>query len=489
MRTMNSLAQLSRCGLPPLLLMILAACATNPVTGERELSLMSEEQEIAIGREMDGQVREQMGVYDDAALQTYVNRVGQRLAKVSERPHLPWQFAVVDEPVVNAFALPGGYIYLTRGMMAYLDDEAQLAGVLGHEIGHVTARHAAQAYTRSTGAQIGLTLGSIFFPEARPYTELASTGLGLLFLKHGRDDELQADRLGARYAARSGWHPSGVLEMLQTLSRLDQVSPPSGIPGWLATHPEPGARVAEIRPEVTMLTQQGGDLQVARAGYLQQIDGVLYGPDPREGVVRGRQFLHPVQRFALTYPDGWPVMNGRTQVVSKAPEHPAYVLLQLADLPPSDLDRGAVAWMKQAGFQQVEGQSVQVNGLPAHAGTYVGAIEGLGRVGVQAVHVAHRRQVYMVAGLAPTEVFDRYRGQFTAAVGSFRALNAEEAGRIVPDRIDLYTVRAGDTWASLAGRAGGQVSPQELAVVNGSEPNVPPHADRQVKLIVAAGRS
>lgn len=474
-----------RRGLAVPLLAGLAACATNPVTGEREFSLLSEEQEIAIGKEMDVQVREQMGVYDDADLQAYVNRVGQRLAAVSERPQLPWHFAVVDEPVVNAFALPGGYIYLTRGIMAYLDDEAQLAGVLGHEIGHVTARHAAQAYTRSTGAQLGLTLGSIFFPEARPYTELASTGLGLLFLKYGRDDELQADRLGAGYAARSGWDPSGVVGMLRTLSRLDQVSPPSGIPGWLSTHPEPASRVDEIAPEVQKLSQ-GGKFESNRTAYLQRIEGVLYGPDPREGLVRGRDFLHPVERFALTYPEGWPIMNGNTQVIAQAPQRPAYVLLQYADIPPGDLDRGAVAWMRQSGFQQVEGSPRRLNGLQAHVGLYAGAIEGLGRVGVQAAHVAHEGRVYMVAGLARADVFESFRRQFTASIESFRPLSAEEAGRIVPDRLTLYTVRRGDTWAGLAERAAGQVTAQELAIINGSDPNAAPEPGRQIKVILPA---
>src|SRR5690606_27102085 len=162
----------------------------------------SEAQEIQLGKEMDPQVRQEMGVYEDAALQRYVSNIGMQLARASERPNLPWQFTVVDEPAVNAFALPGGYIYVTRGILAYLHDEEQLAGVLGHEIGHVTARHSAQQYTQQQSAGIGLTLLGIFVPEARPYQGLAETAFGLLFLKHGRDDELQADRLGVQYAAK-----------------------------------------------------------------------------------------------------------------------------------------------------------------------------------------------------------------------------------------------------------------------------------------------
>lgn len=169
---------------------------------------------------MDLEVRREMGVYDDEDLQQYVSTIGLRLAQSSERPGLPWHFAVVDNPVVNTFALPGGYIYLTRGILPFLDDESQLVGVLGHEIGHVTARHSAQQYSRATGAQIGLILGGIFVPAAQPFGQLAETSLGLLFLRYGRDDELEADALGVRYTARGGWNPAGVAGMLSTLDRL-----------------------------------------------------------------------------------------------------------------------------------------------------------------------------------------------------------------------------------------------------------------------------
>src|SRR2546425_101413 len=187
-------------GLLVLAFSLFAGCATNPVTGKRELSLMSEAQEIQIGQQQDADVRKEMGVYNDRALQEYVTTLGLKLAQVSERPNLPWHFTVLDVPAINAFALPGGYIYITRGILPFLDDEAQLAGVLGHEIGHVTARHSAQQYSRATGAQLGLILGSILVPQTRPFAQLGESGLGLLFLKYSRDDEEQADALGGKYA-------------------------------------------------------------------------------------------------------------------------------------------------------------------------------------------------------------------------------------------------------------------------------------------------
>ena len=207
-------------GLPVACLLVLCvalpavSCATNPVTGKREFTLMSESQELAIGRQADVEIQQTMGLYEDGDLQRYVEDIGLALAEVSHRPALPWHFTVVDSPAINAFALPGGYIYLTRGILAYLQDESDLAGVLGHEIGHVTARHAVRAYTRASGAQLGLVFGQIVVPQMRnPYgpslADAAGTGLDLLFLKFGRDAENQSDRLGAEYARSGGWDPRG----------------------------------------------------------------------------------------------------------------------------------------------------------------------------------------------------------------------------------------------------------------------------------------
>src|SRR3954469_12698039 len=201
-----------------------AACATNPVTGKRQISFMNEEQEIRTGQEMDAEVRREMGVYTDENLQKYIEDIGFRLAHESQRPNLPWHFTIVDSPAVNAFALPGGFIYITRGILPYLDNEAQLAGVLGHEIGHAAARHSAQQYTRSTAAGVGVLIGSIFVPGVRPFSSLAESGLGMMFLKYSRENELQADSLGAEYIAAGGWDPAQVPAFLTTLSRIDEVS-------------------------------------------------------------------------------------------------------------------------------------------------------------------------------------------------------------------------------------------------------------------------
>jgi predicted Zn-dependent protease len=464
----------------------LVSCATNPVSGDRELSLLSEQREIEIGREVDAQVRLEMGVYESDTIQQYVNRVGQQIALGSDRPDLPWHFTVIDVPTVNAFALPGGYIYLTRGIMAYLQDEAELAGVLGHEVGHVAARHAAQAYTRSTGTRLGLAISSIFLHEVRPYRQVAATGLGLLFLEYGHNDELQADRLGAEYAAQSGWDPEGVADMLRTLARLDEIEGPDGLPNWTATHPEPGERLDEITSVVGRLARTRGELVRSKAAYLNHVDGLVYGNDPQEGIVRGREFVHPGLRFAITYPYGWRITNGKTRVVAGPAYSEVSMILQQAPVGPGDLGTVAVSSMTRAGFREVRGSSTHINGLPAHLGTYTRTIERLGRVSVRAAHIAHEGRTYLVAGVAPLAQFAANDQTFDATIKTFRPLSIEAAERVEPMRLAIHWVRAGDSWESLAGLAESDaITAKELALVNGFAPGTAPVPGTRIKVVRA----
>ena len=469
-----------------LMLALTAGCATNPATGKRELSLMSEQQEIAIGQQNDVDVRREMGLYEDRAWQEYVSSIGLRLSQVSERPTLPWHFAVVDVPAINAFAVPGGYIYITRGILPFLDDEAQLAGVLGHEVGHVTARHASQQYSRSTGAGLGILLGSIFVPAVRPFGQLAQSSLGVLFLKYGRDDELQADQLGVRYASRSGWDPAGIPAMLTTLGRLDEATDNKGVPNWLSTHPAPENRVQQVQAAVGQASITTASRGTDRADYLRRVDGLIYGDNPEQGVVQGRRFLHAKLRFAVDFPDGWDVINGQTQVVAREPGAEVFMLLQVIDRPIGrDLEDIALRNMERAGFRVVNGGPSTINGLDAFLGTFAGTINDVGRVGVRAAFVAHNRTVFMMAGIAPVASYDRYEPEITTSLRSFRPLTSAEAERIHPNRIDLYTARQGDTWQSIAQRQGGVIKPATLAIMNGHAVNEQPRAGERLKIVVA----
>lgn len=458
------------------------ACATNPATGRRQLMLMSEAQEIQLGRDSDQQIRQEMGVYDDPALQQYVDRIGQRLARQSHRPQLPWTFTVVNEPAVNAFALPGGFIYLTRGMMPFLHDEAELAAVLGHEIGHVDARHSAAAYSQQVLAGGGLVLGGIFVPELRPYQDLAGAALGLLFLSHSREAELEADGLGVEYAATSGWNPNGMPDLLTTLARLDEASGTSrGVPNWALTHPPASDRVEAVRAAVAAAPP--ADTINAEA-LNQHLDGLVFGDSREQGMVRGRDFLHPELRFALQFPSGWEIVNSASQVVAQPAERTDVgLILQIVPNPSGSIEQTAQTTMSKAGFREISGRRGEINGLPAYVGTYNGT-EQNAQVAARAAHIQASGRVYLLAGLAPTSIYASVDDQFTNTIGTFREMSRSEADRIQPHRVDFRTVRSGESWESIAAATGNIVKPSTLAIMNGSDPGTPPRAGARIRIIV-----
>jgi predicted Zn-dependent protease len=466
-------------------------CATNPVTGKKQMSLLSEAEELAIGQQQDVEIRREMGVYDDEALQRYVNDIGQDLARNSHRPNLPWSFTIVDSPAINAFALPGGYIYLTRGIMAYLDDEAELAGVLGHEIGHVTARHAAQAYTRQAQANLGLTILSIFVPSTQPFADLGATGLSVLFLRHGREAELEADRLGVEYGSGAGYDPAGVPRFLATLARVNALSA-RGVPNWLSTHPDPGSRVTKARPVAGKFTSTEAT-KINRDQYLERIHGLMFGDNAKDGIVRGNEFLHPLLRIAVTFPDGWELTNTPDAVMAQEPGTQHFMVLQEVE---ATLRQGyggqaarsladvAVNAMRQAGYSVMDGTMLDINGNSAHLGLYRGNAKDVGRVVMRAAHVQVGRQLYVVAGFAPEKEFDIVDREIQPAVRTFRQLTAQEASNIRPNRIDFYVVRNGDSWQSIAVRQSkGYVNAATLAIMNDREVNVQPQAGERIKIV------
>jgi predicted Zn-dependent protease len=462
---------------------LLVACATNPATGRRQLILMSEAEEVQLGRQSDTEVRRTMGVYQDATLQRYVERVGRQLAQTSKRPNLPWTFTVVDESAVNAFALPGGYIYLTRGILPFLRDESEMAAVLGHEIGHVDARHSAEAASNQTFAGGGLAVLGILVPETQPFAEAASVSLGLLFLKHSRSAELEADQLGVRYATENRWAPQGMPGLLSTLARLDEAAGSRrGVPNWMATHPPAADRVTRIQEAVKVASANRAATVTNSAEFENRLSGLVYGDSREDGFIRGSEFLHPVLRFALRFPEGWEIVNSAEQFVATRGENSnAGMVLEVAPAGGSP-EQTARTVIGKAGFQEVRGERRQLNGLDAYIGYYEG-VSGNQRVQMQAAVIRSGNQSYLVAGLAPSGEYGSVSAAFSRAIQSFRPLSAAEADRLQPDRIQLYTARPGDTWAALARRSGGQVRPAALAIMNGSDPAAAPRPGDRLRLV------
>jgi predicted Zn-dependent protease len=462
----------------------LAACATNPATGQRQLILMSEQQEIQLGRESDQEVRKQMGVYNNAELGRYVSDVGQRLARASHRPNLPWTFTVVDSPAVNAFALPGGYIYITRGILPFLRNEAELASVLGHEVGHVDARHSAAAYSKQTAIGGGLGVLGVLVPRTQPLQGLASAGFGLLFLKFTRDNELEADKLGTGYTASSGWDPAAMSSLLDTLGRLDEASGSSrGVPNWALTHPPATDRVARVQDAIAAVRSSSATA-TNRPQLERQLDGLVYGDSREQGLVRGDEFVHPDLRFAVKFPPNWEVANAAEQVSARPSEDSnAAMVLQMAPSSGS-IEQSAQTGMSAAGFRQTSGQRTDINGLQAYVGLYDGAIDNT-RVTVRAAHIRSDQQTLVLAGIALPSEFSRVDALFQSSIRSFRPLSRAEADRIQPDRVEFYTVRPNDTWQSLARRAGSNVKPATLAIMNGASPTAPPRPGERIRIVVS----
>lgn len=331
----------------------LAGCGTpvsNPVTGRSERTVMSEADELAVGRQAHEQVLREYGVYRDQRLQAYVDEIGQRLARQSHRRELRWTFTLLDSPEVNAFALPGGYIYVTRGLLAHMNSEADLAGVIGHEIGHVTARHSAQRATREQGAGLGVLAASVLgmVLESQGLAgagqlagELSQTVAAGYVASYSREQELQADRLGAEYLARSNYDPRHMVDVIAVLqarerfaadaARSEGRSPPAQV-DWLASHPTNERRLQDIRQHAGQLAAASarGNLADSRNRYLQAIDGMTFGESPEQGLTRGDNFFHEPLGIAFTAPRGWNIRNSAESIVAINAERDAGLVVRLA---------------------------------------------------------------------------------------------------------------------------------------------------------------
>jgi predicted Zn-dependent protease len=443
--------------------LVAASCAVNPATGERELMLVSESQELAMGRQYDPQVVAAFGIYPDSGVQAYLRDIGESMAAVSERPHLPWTFRVVDDPIVNAFAVPGGYIYITRGIMVHLNSEAELASVLGHEIGHVTARHSAQQMTQLQLAQVGLAAGAVLVPQAQDYLGVAGAGLQLLFLKFGRDDEEQSDDLALRYMSRTGYdvrESPDVYEMLRTVSAA---SGGGSVPTWLSTHPDPENRRQRILQQIDSMPAVP-DATVNHAEYLERLDGMVYGINPREGFFRDNVFMHPDLAFRMDFPAGWQTANSKQAVAAQSPEEDAVLRITVADA--SSPRAAANALLQQEGISGGPVHSGDINGLDA-AVTHFSAVteEGTSLRGL-AGFVSHGGLVYWVMGLTLAERWNAYRPVFQESFGSFRRLADRSAFAVQPLRLEIVRLPRAMTLREFSESYPSQVPLESLALLN-----------------------
>ena len=453
-----------RLGVPGLLLSV-GACATNPVSGRSELSLVSKSQEIEMGKQASAGDLQRVGEYPDAALQQMVRSIGQQISSKSERPDLPWEFHLLDDAAVNAFAYPGGYIFVTRSLLSHINSEAELAEVIGHEIGHVTAKHTVAAMSKQQLAQIGLVAGSVLSSRVAQYGDLLNTGASLLFLKFGRDDENQADALGFRYALEQGYDPRESVKLFQMLGRLSGEAG-SRVPEWQSTHPDPGNRVQKAEDRLQKLQPaQLANLKINRDVFLRRLNGMIFGENPRLGYFAGNRFLHPDLRFQIDFPTGWTKANMAEAVVAQSSDKAAqFQLLPAKGSPGSVIQE----FVKQQGITVRQSSNTNINGLPAaqaefEATTEQGALYGI------ATSVQLNGQTYLLLGLMAAQAANQYASTVLATMRSFRQLTDPAAINVQPARLEIVTVPTDMSGSVFVKRFPSTVPDEEVYVINGIE--------------------
>ncbi|MBP6310974.1 MAG: M48 family metalloprotease [Flavobacteriales bacterium] len=457
-------------------LQLITSCAVNPVTGKKQFAVMSEAKEIAMGQAYDPQITASFGLYEDSVLQNYINAMGKEMGAISHRPKLNYTFRIMDSPVVNAFAVPGGYVYFTRGIMANFNNEAEFAGVLGHEIGHVTARHSVVAQRNAVMAQVGLIAGMIASPKFAEYLEPASTGVQLMLLKFGRDAESQSDGLGVEYSSRIGYNAHEMAEFFNTLSRQGGGSA-SRIPEFLSTHPDPLNRLENVHELATAWQEKLNlsDGKVGRDTYLRMLEGLVYGEDPRQGFVENSAFVHPELKIQFPVPNGWKHEN-TPQQFSMAPAD-GKALLFLAFAPGVTLQAASDTMARQYGLTVLTRNSRVINGFDAlemnaeqrqEAAPDQQQTAQMLKVKVTLYKVGE--SVLQITGVTEGTDLNTYQGEFTRTMIGFAPLTDILLLNKQPERLHVQRT---DHAASLSQQLTKYGIPhdklEEFAIVNGME--------------------
>jgi len=460
--------------------LLLAACVTETslITGERQSFAYTWEQEKALGQRSDAQIVEEMGVYRDDALLAYTRKVADEVYRHSafREPDAPEPYRdaeivtrVLDSPVVNAFALPGGYIYVTRGLLAHLENEAQLAVVLGHEIGHVAGRHASRRMLKAQWGQIGLIGAAVLGEQVigqgvgQDLLNLGGSAFQLLLNKHSRDDEREADDLGALWAARAGYAIGEGAAFFRTLARLSEASG-GRLPSWQSTHPDPLGRYETMRRLGEAYRDRFPLERVGREAYLRRIEGLAMGEDPRNGYLADGRFYHPELRFEFEPPRGWRVANEARSVAMAPPQGSARAVAEVVGA--SGAREAAVTLLNRSGFEASRSERISLGGLEAYVVEGVAASEGAS-VAALNVFVELEGRVYSLLGIASPETYANYRETFVDFAWSFRPLTDPERIEVEPARLALTELERPMTLAeALEGRLAEGFSLEEAAVLN-----------------------
>jgi len=473
------------------LAVILAAisCAINPVTGKRQIMLMTEDQELALGSQYDPQVISTFGEYKNDALLSFIKAKTTEMGKISHRPTLEYHIKILDSPVVNAFAVPGGYIYLTRGILAQLNNEAELMGVIGHEMGHVTARHSAAQQTKQQLGQM-LVMGTMIVSERlAQYAQYAMQGMELLFLKFSRDDEREADRLGVRYSSLIGYDAHKMADFFQVLNKMSMAESVGGVPTFMSTHPDPGDRYNSVNQLATWW-QDSLKLTSPKVGadsFLQLIDGIIYGEDPRQGYAEGNVFYHPILKFKFSYPAGWRLENTPAQVNMAPEDQKALMIFTLAN--ERVLKAAADSTLKRLGLVLSDSKQITVNGLPAIA-TVSKQVMKDQNTGAESANfvlsyfIQYTGYIFVLHGVTAEADFAAFRSPFESSMNSFSALTDAAKINVKPTKLLIKkVVKTGTMSNALTYYGVKQDKLAEVALLNDIELTAQVPAGKLIKVL------
>lgn len=463
--------------------LFIESCAINPVTGKKQLNFMSESQEMAIGKESDPEVIAQFGLYPNDAMQAFIKEKGTLMVKKSHRPDLPFVFRVLDSPVINAFAMPGGYVYFTRGIMAHFNNEAQFAGVLGHEIGHITARHSAQQYTKQMISQIALMGGMMFSEKFRNMSEQAMQGMQLLFLKFSRDDETESDMLGVKYSSAIGYDANEMADFFKTLERSSQKDG-ERIPEFYSTHPDPGNRYNSVKKLAGEYQQANNltNLLINRNQYLQMIDGIVYGENPLQGYLDKTNyvFYHPEMKLEYPIPKDWQYQNSPQAVQAAPKDGNAAIILTMSQ---QKTFQEASAEILKAYNLKLSSSATQskINGLDAYTflAEEVPASTSNTQTQTQATDDVlmvlttlydYNNNIYILHGMTSKKEYNAFKSYFNYSMNGFKPLTDPKRINVLPERIKIVTVNTDATFKSIM--AANNIASdryEEVAILNGME--------------------
>jgi len=470
-------------------ILLVVSCAINPVTGKKQLMLMSEAQEIQLGISYDPQVIATFGEYADNNLQNFVQTKGTEMGKISHRPNLEYHIKVLDSPVVNAFAVPGGFIYLTRGIIAQLNNEAELMGILAHEMGHITARHSVSQQSKQQLGQLILIGGMIASEKVAQYAQYALQGMELLFLKFSRDDERQADGLGVEYSSKLGYDAHKMADFFKVLQKMSLAENVAGVPTFLSTHPDPGDRYNSVNQSATSW-QTKLNLPVYKVNqdsYLQMINGIIYGEDPKQGYVEGYTFYHPDLKFKFQFPSGWKLQNSPMQVIMVPEDQHAFILFGMSYQ--RTLESAVDSTVSQHRLSVQGTKRITVNGLPAIMMQSKQAVQdqSTGATSsnmILSYFISYNNIIYLFHGITTEADFNSYARLFDSSMASFSVLTEASKLNVKPKRVNVVKVqRAGTLSDAFAYYRVPQTQYNELALLNDLELNDQVPTGKLIKII------